>query len=483
MLDNTPHSRNSNEPYRPRPGDRIYRVPRMVTQHIGLSKMRSIRPVAGISLLSFVYGFAAMIAVGTVLLMLPVASNSGHFTPFVDCLFTSTSAVCVTGLVVVDTLDHWNLFGQFIILLLIQLGGLGFMTSTTLLLIATGRKIGLRGRMLAGESVGLSQIGGVVRLTRNILWFTLIAEAAGTLVFFLRFSSQYSWPLSLWKSVFQAVSAFNNAGFDLFGGFLSLTSYRGDYLVLLTTAGLIILGGISFIVMYNIFQARGLHHSSVDTKLVLLVTLILLTVGSVLVLVTEYNNPQTLGSLPLPLKVLNAFFQSVTARTAGFNSIDTGSLTIFALFFVIILMFIGGASGSTAGGIKVNTFGLIISTIWNTLRGKEHPGAFGREFQLEQIFRAMTLLVISLGLIAVVFFALTITEHFSSFRILFETVSAFGTVGLTTGITPLLSLAGKLIIVMTMFIGRLGPLTLIMALSRGQQKSLFRYPKDSVRIG
>jgi trk system potassium uptake protein len=483
MQDNNPQLMNSNEPYSPRPGDKIYRVPRMITQHIALSVKHPIRPVIGISLLSFVYGFAAMIAAGTVLLMLPVSSNSGSFTSLVDCLFTSTSAVCVTGLVVVDTLDHWNLFGQIVILLLIQLGGLGFMTSTTLLLIAAGRKIGLRGRMLAGESVGVSQIGGVIRLTRNILWFTLIAEASGALLFFIRFSSQYAWPLSLWKSIFQAVSAFNNAGFDLFGGFRSLTSYHGDYLVLLTTAALIILGGISFVVLYNVYRAGGLHHSSVDTKLVLLITLLLLAAGTLLVLATEYHNPLTLGSLPLPLKVLNAFFQSVTARTAGFNTIDTGALTLYALFFITLLMYIGGASGSTSGGIKVNTFGLIIATIWNTIRGREHPGAFGREFQLEQIFRAMTLLVLSLGLIAVVFFALSITDHFSSLKTLFETVSAFGTVGLTTGITPSLSIGGKLIIIATMFIGRLGPLTLAMSLSRAQQKSLFRYPKDSVRIG
>jgi trk system potassium uptake protein len=469
--------------YQPRAGDKIYHVPRVATNRFTLPRMRSPRKFIGFSLLSFVYGFAAMIAVGTILLVLPVSSRSGQFTPFITCLFTSTSAVCVTGLVVVDTLDHWSLFGQAVILLLIQFGGLGFMTSTTVFLMAIRRKIGLRGRLLAGGSVGLSQIGGVVRLTRNILYFTLIAEAAGAIIFFTRFAYQNEWPFSLWKSVFQAVSAFNNAGFDLFGGFRSLTGYYNDYLVLLTTAALVILGGISFVVVNNIFRARGLHHTSVDTKLVLLITLILLAAGTAVVLITEYYNPQTLGNLPLPLKILNSFFQSVTARTSGFNTLHTGSLTIFALLFIMLLMFIGGSSGSTAGGIKVNTIGLIFITIWNTVRGRDRPEAFGRELPLEQIFRGITLLVLALGLLFVVFYVLSITENFPSIDILFETVSAFGTVGLSTGITPDLSLAGKAIIIVMMFIGRLGPLTLTLALARPRKIDPFRYPKDSVRIG
>jgi trk system potassium uptake protein len=483
MQENSPNTHNPNESHKLRPGDRIYRVPRMITQHITLDRIRPIKPLVGVSLLSFVYGFAAMIAVGAVLLMLPAASNAGILTPFVDCLFTATSAVCLTGLAVVDTLDHWSLLGQIVILVLIQLGGLGFMTITTLLMIAAGRKIGLRSRILAGESAGLSQIGGAVRLTRNILYFSLLTEAAGAVVFFLRFSSIYPWPQNLWKSVFQAVSAFNNAGFDLYGGFRSLTGYNNDYLVILTTAVLIILGGISFVVINNLFHSRGLHNSTVDTKLVLLITLILLAAGTVIVLAIEYNNPQTLGNMPPGIKVLNAFFQSVVARTAGFNSLDTSAITVNALFVIMLLMYIGGSSGSTAGGIKVNTLGVIIITVWNTIRGKEHPGVFGREFPLEQIFRGMTLLVISLGLIGLVFFLLSITEQFPSFKILFETVSAFGTVGLSTGITPFLTLPGKLIIVFTMFIGRLGPLTLIMALSRAQNKVAYRFPKGSVRIG
>jgi trk system potassium uptake protein len=468
--------------YLPKPGDRKYRVPRMTPIRFTISIIRPRKPTS-ISLLTLVYGFAILIAVGTVLLMLPLASNDGQWTSFVNCLFTATSAVCITGLVVVDTLDHWSFFGQLIIMLLIQFGGLGIMTSATILIMAAGRRIGLGGRILIRESAGVSGIGGIVRLTRNIVFFTLIAEAIGTIIFFLRFSNEYELPMSVWVSVFQTVSAFNNAGFDIFGGFRSLSGYSADYLVLLTTAGLIILGGISFVVINNVYKSRGLHHSSIDTKLVLLITAILLASGTIVILATEYKNPGTLGALPLPAKIVNAFFQSVTSRTAGFSSFNTGALATYSLFFTMILMFIGGSSGSTAGGIKVNTVGLIIATIWGTIRGKEHPEAFGREFPVQQIFRAMTLLVISLGIIALIFFVLSVTEQFPSLNILFETVSALGTVGLSTGITPGLSTIGKIVIIFTMFIGRLGPLTLTLALTRAQRISKYHYPQDSIRIG
>jgi trk system potassium uptake protein len=483
MPDNPRDNQNINPPYIHRPGDRIYRVPRMITQRLTLPKIRPVKRKVGISLLSFVYGFAAMIAVGTLLLMLPFCSNSHQYTSFIDCLFTATSAVCVTGLVVVDTLDHWTFIGQIIMIVMVQLGGLGFMISSTILLIATGRRIGLRERIILKESVGVNQLGGVIRLALNMVLFTFFVEAVGAAVFYIRFSSQNEQSAAIWKSVFHSIASFNNAGFDLFGGFRSLSGYSGDYLFLLTTSCLIILGGISFVVINNLFQARGLHHSSVDTKLVLLISFILLGAGTLIFLATEYNNPQTLGNMPLPIKILNSFFLSVTARSAGFSTIAIGTFTVYTLFFTMILMFIGGSAGSTAGGIKVNTIGLIVATIWGTIKGKEHPGAFGREFPVEQIYRALTLLVFSLTIIAVAFFILSITESFNSIDILFETVSAYGIVGLSTGITPELSPGGKVLIVIMMFMGRLGPLAMIMALARNKRASKYRYPVDSVRIG
>lgn len=417
------------------------------------------------------------------MLMLPLSSNSGQPTTFIDALFTATSSVCVTGLVVVDTLDYWSFFGQFVILGLIQLGGFGYMTMTTLLLVALGRRIGLRERLLIGESMGLSRVGGVVRLIRNMVFFTLTAEIVGAIVFYLRFSAEYPPWTAVWKSTFQAVSAFNNAGFDIFGNFRSLTAYHSDYLVLLTTAVLVILGGISFMVAEDVFRTRKPGKFSIDTKMVLSITSLLLALGTLVVLVTEYGNPATLGALPISDKILNAFFQSVTSRTAGFSAIDTGSMADYALFFTMLLMFIGGASGSTAGGIKINTFGLTIATVWSVVRGREYPAAFDREFMIAQIFRALAVLVLSLAIVAVMVFVLTITEKAGFLKLLFETVSAFGTVGLSTGITPDLSFIGRLVIIVTMFVGRLGPLTLTLALVGAQQASIYRYPREILRIG
>ncbi len=484
MPDNVPHNDNPNQPGQPRPGILKYRVSRLRPQSIKLPPIHPSRAVSGVTPLSFIYGFAAMIVIGAILLMLPISSQSHQTTSFITSLFTSASAVSLTGLVVVDTLDHWSLFGQVIIILLIQLGGLGFMTtSATLFMLVSGRRIGLRSRILMGESIGASQIGGVVRLARNILIFIIIAETLGAIVFYIRFSSQFAWSDAIWKSIFQSISAFNNAGFDIFGGNRSLTGYAGDYHILVTTAILIVVGGISFPVVNNLFRTRSFHNSTVDTKLVLVISVILLVVGTLFVLAVEYRNPQTQGNLPVPLKVLNAFFQSVAARTGGFNTLNVSLLHLQTLFVLLILMFIGGSSGSTAGGIKVNTVGILAITVWNTLRGRENPHVFGREIRPEQVFRAITLLGLSVGLIGLVFLILSLTENFSSINILFETVSAFGTAGLSTGITSQLSLAGKVLLILVMFVGRLGPLTLTMALTRTPQPNPYRYPKDSVTIG
>lgn len=464
-------------------GDRVLRrAPRLKPWRVTITGKTGKKP-ADASAWTLIYGFAIMIGIGAVLLMLPWSSRSGEQTSVVNALFTATSSVCVTGLVVVDTLDYWSFFGQLVILLLIQLGGFGFMTSTSVFLIALGRHIGLRERILIGESIGLSGIGGVVRLARNIALFTLLAEAIGAVVFYVRFSAEYPWPIAAWKAVFQAVSSFNNAGFDLFGGFHSLVSYQNDSLVILTTAVLIILGGISFLVVEDVLRHRNFGKLSIDTKLVLVLTVSLLALGMVVVLVAESGNLRTLGGMNTPDKILNAFFQSVTSRTAGFSAISTGNLTEYALFFTMFLMFVGAASGSTAGGVKVNTFGVIIAAIWSTVRGRENPGVFGREFTTQQIFRALAVLVLYLGIVLVVVSALTVTEKFPFLNLLFETVSAVGTVGLSTGITPDLSIVGRLVITAVMFTGRLGPLTLTMALARAQHRSMLRYPKETVRIG
>jgi len=463
-------------------GDRVFRVPVVRPWHIALRAVRRPR-TATWSPLVLVYGFLGVIALGTLLLALPVSSKAGHFTPFVDALFTATSAVCVTGLVVVDTGTYWSLFGQIVILALIQIGGFGFMTSATLLLMALGRRIGLRERLLIRESMGLDKLAGLIRLVKRIAIFSLLAEGVGAVLFLVRFSGEGSLGLALWKSVFHAVSAFNNAGFDIFGNFRSLLDYQQDPLVVLVTAALVLLGGISFLVVADVARARRFARLCLDSKLVLTTSLGLLVVGTIAIMLIEYSNPATLGSLPFPQKLLSAFFQSVTPRTAGFTTVDVGRIADYSLFFTILLMFVGGASGSTAGGIKVNTFGMLVATIWSLLRGREHAGAHGREFASQQVNRALAVVMLSLAFVTVVVFLLTVTEVFSFLSLLFETVSAFGTVGLSTGITPELSLAGRLIVTVTMFAGRLGPLALVLSLIQRQRATTLRYPQENVRIG
>lgn len=467
---------------RPRPGDRIIRISRVKAWRFLLPLVPRPRAHPLPSLL-LIYGFAGLIAIGTVLLMLPISSKSGQFTSPVNALFTATSAVCVTGLVLVDTGDYWSTFGQAVLLVLVQLGGLGFMTAATLFLLMLGRRIGLRERLLIRESMGLARLGGLLKLVRRIALFTLLVEAVGAAIFYVRFSVEASPTTAAWRSVFHAISAFNNAGFDLFGNFGSLTNYRDDTLVVLTTAAIVILGGISFIVIADVFSAKRFSRLTLDSKLVLTTTLGLLSLGMLVILITESFNPDTLGTLPLGLKLQDAFFQSVTARTAGFSTIDVGNMADYALFFIILLMFIGGASGSTAGGIKVNTFGLMVATVLSSIRGREYAGVYHREFTHQGVYRALVVATLSLALVSIVVLALTVTEQFPFLALLFETVSGFANAGLTTGITPDLSTAGRLIITATMFIGRLGPLTLALATAQRQQQSTYRYPRGTVRIG
>jgi len=476
-------------------GDRIFRVPRVEPWRIPLALVRVPR-FQTISVAVLIWGFAATIGIGAILLMLPISRADP--TPvslgkaFPDALFTSTSATCVTGLAVQEAGTYWSSFGQAVILVLMQVGGFGFMASATLLLLAFGRSVGLREKLLIGESLGVERLGGLVSLVLGIAFFTIICEGIGAVLLYIRFSQDYSSAgTAVWQSIFHAVSAFNNCGLDIIGHKNSIMDYQKDPLVVLTMAALIMLGGLSFLVVWDVFRKRSFRKLSLDSKMVIAVTVVLLIVGTVVLLAMEYNNPDTLGPMSLPQKVLNAFFQSVTPRTAGFNVMFIGRMTAYSLFFTIMLMFVGGASGSTAGGIKVNTFGVLLATVWSSLRGKEHAEAFGRELRPQQIHRALAVAMLALGLVGIVTLALTITETHNPqaseplqfIDTLFETVSAFGTVGLSTGITPTLTLAGKLIIIVTMFAGRLGPLTLAVSLVQGQRTSEYRYPQDQVRIG
>ncbi len=412
----------------------------------------------------------------------PAATRSGTGTNAIDALFTSTSAVCVTGKVVVDTVLHWSPFGQAVILVLIQAGGFGFMTSATLFLLAFGKRIGLRERLLIGESMGMEQSGGLLSIVKKMALFTLIVESAGALIFLIHFSNEAPWGQAIWQSIFHSVSAFNNAGFDLFGNFQSMTGLTSSPLMILTTAASVILGSTSFIVIADVVKKRGWLRLTLNTKIVLTVTLGLLAAGTAIILLSEYDNPATIGGMTIADKVMNAFFLAAS-RTSGFSTFDMAALTDYALLVMMVLMFIGGAAGSTAGGIKVTTFGVLMSSVLSTVRGRQQAGAFSRRYPPHQVHRALAVTVLAAAVVAAVALVLSFTEIQSFRHILFDTISAFGTVGLSTGITRALSTAGRIIIIVTMITGRLGPLALALTLIRRQPYERYTYPEESVRIG
>lgn len=433
-------------------------------------------------------GFALLILIGTFLLSLPAASATGERAPVLDALFTATSAVCVTGLAVVPTASYWSPFGQTVILLLIQTGGLGIMTMSTLFALLLGRRISLRERLLIKQALGEVTLAGLVRLTRYILIFTFLVEGVGALLLFLRFLGDYSPWRAFALGVFHSVSAFNNAGFDLFGN--SLEGFRADLLVNGTIMALIIAGGLGFVVNAELYsraaagKGRGHPSFSLHTKMVLLVTAVFVVGGAALVFAAEYANPATLGGLGLGDKLLASLFHSVSTRTAGFNTVPIGQLRPVTLLLTVVMMFVGGSSGSTAGGIKTTTFGIIGATLLTTVLGKRDVEMFGRRISREVVDRAWALAVIALALIIFATTGLLVTEGAKFLDLIFEATSAFGTVGLTTGITGSLSPAGKLIVVATMYSGRVGPLTLALALARRRQYPLrIRFPEEKVLVG
>ena len=466
-----------------RPGDRRLRVSRRpVSQSVALPVLATSRRPRNPALV-FVYGFSAVILVGAILLTLPFASASGESTPFLVALFTATSAVCVTGLVVVDTATYWSLAGQFVILGLIQVGGFGFMTSSTLLLLLIGRRATLRERMLLKEALGSGGLGSVRRLAERMIVFTLVAEAIGAALLTLHFLTEFDPPQALWRGIFHAVSAFNNAGFDVVGEYRSLVPYNHQPLVVLTVAALLISGGISYTVVEDLVRERRFARLTLDSKLVLVTTAGLVILGTLGLLFTERSNPDTLGPMDQGPRLLNAFFSAVTPRTAGFNTVDTGKLTEAGLLVTIALMFVGGASGSTAGGIKIQTFSILYFAIISAVRGFRDVEAFRRDVPIADILRAIAVALLSLALIFVVSFALTVSENVAFLRILFEAFSAFGTVGLSTGITPETTPVGRIILILTMFAGRLGPLTLVLALAARERRTVYHWPEEAIKIG
>jgi len=432
--------------------------------------------------------FLGVILAGALLLMVPFATTGGGIR-FLDALFTMTSAICLTGLIVLDTPNDFSTFGQLVILLGIQVGGFGYSTMATLLLLALGRRIGLRERMMMMEVLSTLSMEGLVRFVKVIVAITLLAEGTGALILAARFSSEMDPLRALYFGVFHAVSAFNNAGFSLFSE--SLLHYRSDVTVNLTVTVLIVLGGVGFLVFRDILD--NLHGDrfrlSTHTKLALAVTGLLIVGGTAGIWAFEIHNEKTLAPLPMGEQILVAYFHSVSARSGGLTTIDLSLVANPTLYFLILLMVVGGSPGSTAGGIKTTTFGIICAAIWGTLKGRADVMMFHRRIPPELVTKALVLSALALGLVTAFTLVLSSSENQDFLRLMFEVASAAGTVGLSTGNGGTLSLSalfsdfGKCVIMATMVLGRLGPLAIGLFAIRTHEELRYRFPLAKVVIG
>ena len=431
--------------------------------------------------------FALIILLGTVLLMLPAASRSGTSVGALSALFTATSATCVTGLVVGDTWTLFSGFGQVVILCLIEVGGLGFMSAACMVIFLFRRKIGLRQRMLLAQALSVNEMEGVVRLQKWVLLGSLTIQFAGALILFLRFLPDYGWVTALKWGVFHAISGFCNAGFDIVGSVApgqSMMLFQNDPIVLITLMCLVVVGGLGFFVWEEVATKGSIKKWSVYTKLVLIATLALILTGAALTLLLEWNNPDTLGNMPVGQKILNAFFQSVTLRTAGFSSFDQAGLTESGKAVSVVLMLIGGCSGSTAGGLKAVTVLVLLLFVISRARGRSRVSVFHRNIPGEKVMDAMTIVSIVVGLALVGAIVICVTSPVGFLDALYETASALATVGLTAGVTPNLSLIAKLMIIVFMYFGRVGVLTLSLGFLLGDRaEERFQYADTNLLIG
>lgn len=432
-------------------------------------------------------GFGVIILLGTILLHLPVSARDGRFTPWLTCLFTATSATCVTGLVQVDTFLHWTPFGQGVVLILLQLGGLGFVTLMTLVSLALRRRIGLSQRLVMASALNLSQTSGVVRVVRHALIGTFLLEGAGALILSTRFVPRFGPGRGLWFSIFHSVSAFCNGGFDLMGEytgpFSSLAGFQSDPVVLTTIMVLIVTGGMGFFVWEDWLEHKNWKGLSLYTKLVVAITAGLILFGWLFFLTAEWDNPATLGQMAPGEKLLNALFQSVTLRTAGYATLDQGGLTDSSAALSILLMLVGGSSGSTAGGVKTVTAGVLVLSLWESLRGREQVVVRGRTIPARRVLDAMTLTMAVLLLFVAGSMALSILDGLPYLTASYEVASALATVGLSMGATPGLSPASSLLIVLFMYLGRVGILSFSIAFLTRRSDSKLRYPTADMMIG
>ncbi|RJX37008.1 Ktr system potassium transporter B [Paenibacillus pinisoli] len=428
--------------------------------------------------------FFFLICIGTVLLSMPFSSSSGDSVGFLNALFTAVSAVCVNGLVVLDTGSAFSMFGQVVIMLLIQIGGIGFMTLGVMVAILLGKKIGLKQRLIIQHSTQSTSAQGLVKLSLYMVLIVFLFESIATLILTLRWESEMGLGRAAYYALFHSISAFNNAGFALWSD--GLSQHVGDPIVNFIIITLFVVGGLGYIVIVDIIRKRSWRKLSLHSKIVILATAILSLLGFLLLFLLESWNSATYGDLTLSERIMASIFQSFTPRSAGFNTVDIASMLSVSQFLLIILMFIGAASGGTGGGIKINTVVVLLLATFNTFRGGGQIHAFERKISQDTVMRALAVVISSLTCVLFVTFLLTITEdmledHF--LQVLFEATSAFSTTGLSMGLTADLSPVGKVIIAITMFIGRLGPLTLAFALSQKKQTSKIGYPEDHILIG
>lgn len=430
-------------------------------------------------------GFFLIIIVGTILLMLPISSRSGEWTSVVNALFTATSATCVTGLVVFDTYQYWSIFGQIVIIILIQIGGLGFITFGVGFSMFLKRKIGLARRNLIQESVSALKLAGVVKLVKKIIIGTAIFEGIGALLLATRFVPKMGLLVGIYNAIFHSISAFCNAGFDLMGRYeqySSLTAYSSDIVINVTIMLLIVIGGLGFIVWDDIWHNRlNFKKYSLHSKIVLISTTILVFGSAILFGIFEKNNLMS-GMTPLE-KVLASLFASVTARTAGFNTIDLGAMTQSSKLLTDVLMFIGGSPGSTAGGVKTTSIVVMIFYIGANLRGIQGVNVLGRRISEEDVKKASVVIGINLGMSVIALIAITASQNVNMDDLLLEVFSAIATVGLSTGVTRQLTVSSKLVIIFLMYCGRIGSTTFATSFIGNKRRAPIQYPEERINVG
>lgn len=439
-------------------------------------------------------GFFCAIIIGTILLCLPFSAADGKATSFIDSLFTATTSVCVTGLVVVQTSTHWSLFGQIVILCLIQLGGLGIVSFTTAIMMIIGRQITLRDRLLLEDAMNLNTLSGLVKFLQKVIKGTFIIEAIGFIGYSFVFVPRFGLPRGLWVSLFNAVSAFCNAGMDVIGD-NSLADYLTHPWINLVTMLLIIMGGIGFIVWMDVTQLvqkvwnkdipreHLLKRLQLHSKIVLITTAILIFGGALVIFLFEYNNQGTIGNLNPFQKILACLFESVTTRTAGFLTFSQKNMYPTTALFCMMLMFIGGSSIGTAGGIKTSTVALLFLSAWSTIKGDKHVVVFHKRIPHQTIKKALAVTMVSAFVLLFMTILLYEVEGGSLLDTAFETTSAIATVGLSRDYTSLLHLPGKLIIILLMYLGRIGPISMAIIFGNRQKKALISYPEEDITVG